>query len=119
MAWRGLARQNALAAKLLCERAPRLACPIVSRLYYSLHQAAVAKLIEAGEVRAKWEHSEVWNEADLKLRPGIGTQLATLYDWRVKADYAKGRVTEKQATQFAAIVIPMVVELGVDLEAAA
>lgn len=117
--WRGLARQNGLAAKHLCETRPKLACPIVSRLYYSLHQAAVAKLLEGGDRRARWEHQDVWDEAGQKIGLAVGDQLSSLYGWRVKADYAKGRITEQNAAQLAAKVLPMLTSLGIDLETTA
>ncbi len=117
--WQSRSRQNARAAQLLCEQAPHLPCPIVSRLYYSLHQAAVAKLLESDSTRDRWAHEDVWTATAEKVDRIIGDQLASLYEWRLKADYAKARVTKENAAQLASIVLPMVKQLGVDFESAA
>lgn len=91
----------------------------MSRLYYSLHQAAVAKLLESDSTRDRWAHEDVWTATAEKVDRIIGDQLASLYEWRLKADYAKARVTKENAAQLASIVLPMVKQLGVDFESAA
>lgn len=113
--WRNRLRQNGKVAHLLCERHPQLACPIVSRLYYSLHQAVVAWLVENGSDRGRWQHSEVWDAAD-SVQPGLGAAMEALYRWRVMADYATGRVTERKAVMLAARYLPWIRSLGIDLE---
>jgi uncharacterized protein (UPF0332 family) len=82
-----------------------------SRAYYAAFQAAVAALwvegIRAGRdasgtmshatVQAEWSGRLIFRR---KLYPPeLRTVLQRLYDWRIKADYQIGSVTERQARQ--------------------
>jgi len=109
--WRARARQNLRAATLLVARHPPLVFPAVSRLYHAVFQATLAALgPSAGRVAGN--HGELWRAAD-RLRPGLGSLLTELYNWRLRADYATGSIGLDRARDLVSVYTTICASLGI------